>query len=466
MERILEYAEEPTTAADEPLEDVTDQIKRLIIGHDYEPSTKPILPIDENADDLKIKFMYMEEQAALNLKRPVSFSTLQDYFQRRFRRHLNIYYTTSSRELMIQIKNQADLDHVIQLHELSGSKRRMRLILARRRETDELRSTTTGPSHGLYHTIQETALSETSSIFSTGSTSYTSTRLNRFSSDDDPAGSPRIIKTPNPPSQWRESRCLGRGSFGHVYVCLNADTNEQLVVKKIYLNGARRWNRVLSSLENEVTMLSTLSHPHIVQYHGCTKLPDCFCIFMEFMTGGTLKEQISEMGALSEGFTIDFTTQILSGLSYLHGQSIVHRDIKSANILRHAKAHVKIGDFGSANYLQAICSEQGVDIHGTPQYQAPEILKNSRRFEQRSDIWSLAITIIEMLTTETPWSNLDPAAVHIKIAYEEPEYKLPENTSDILREIIKTMLQREPEKRPTAKQLLDTPPFSYVLPKT
>ncbi|KAI6241253.1 Protein kinase domain-containing protein [Aphelenchoides fujianensis] len=356
MQRILEY-EEATADVGEPtekaIENVADEIKRLLIGSSYDrkPPIKPPAEPAVEGEELKIKFQYLEEQAALNLKRPVSYNTLQDYFQRRFRRHLNMYYTTSSRELMIQIKNQADLDHVVQLHELSGSKRRLRLILARRRETDELRSSG-GPPHGLYHGIQEAALSETSSIFSNGSTSYSSNRLNRFSSEEEPNGSSSPIKTPNPPSNWRESRCLGRGSFGHVFVCLNADTNEQLVVKKIYLNGGRRWNRVLSSLENEVTMLSTLSHPHIVQYHGCAKLPDCFCIFMEFMTGGTIKEQISEMGPISEG-------------------------------------------------------------------SPPRIL----------------------------------------------QYSLPDGTSDLLRDTIKTMLQREPEKRPTAKQLMESPPFSYIVPK-
>ncbi|KAI6182877.1 Mitogen-activated protein kinase kinase kinase 3 [Aphelenchoides bicaudatus] len=415
-------------------------------------------------NDLKIKFQYQEEQAALNLKRPVSYSMLQDYFQRRFRRHLNIYYTTSTREIVIQVQNQVDLDNVIDLYERSGSKRRMRFILARKRDADELRPVA-APPHGLYHGIQESTLSETSSIFSSGSASYSSSnRLNRFSScfSDGDENSPRI-KTPNPPMNWREGRCLGRGMFGHVYLCLNVDTNEQLVVKKIYMNNqVRRRNRVFSCLENEISVLSALSHAHIVRYHGCAKTSECICIFMEYMTGGTLKEQINDMGAISEGFVVDFTSQILSGLAYLHSKEIIHRDIKSANILRHANAHVKIGDFGSASYLQAICTEQGVDIHGTPHYTAPEIIQNSRRFEQRSDIYSLGVTIIEMLTTHTPWHTIDPSAVHIKIAFEEPEYELPKGTAPELCKAIKSMLQKEPEQRPTAKQLLDTAPFSYM----
>lgn len=109
MERILENGEALSTN----LSDVTNEIKRLMIGNDFARSSAHT---DANGpsssdNDLKIKFQYMEEQAALNLKRPVSFSMLQDYFQRRFRRHLNVYYTTSSREIAIQIQVSKNCHH-------------------------------------------------------------------------------------------------------------------------------------------------------------------------------------------------------------------------------------------------------------------------------------------------------------------------------------------------------------------
>jgi hypothetical protein len=116
MERILENGEEPFTCTETPksngLNDVTDEIKRLMIGNVVERPTAQVNGPLSSENDLKIKFQYMEEQAALNLKRPVNYSTLQDYFQRRFRRHLNIYYTSSSREIVIQVQNQTDLDNV------------------------------------------------------------------------------------------------------------------------------------------------------------------------------------------------------------------------------------------------------------------------------------------------------------------------------------------------------------------
>ncbi|KAH7723724.1 STE/STE11/MEKK2 protein kinase [Aphelenchoides avenae] len=431
----------PSTAP-MPDEDLKNSLLRLMIGD----------------DEVRLKVQYMDERSALNLKRPVNYKSLEQYFEQKYRRHLNLYYTTSSKELMIQIKNQEDLDHVIQLHDRSGSKHRMRLILSQRRDAPEMHAQP--PPRGVYQGIAESSLSDTSSVTSSVLSLNTSSYHNRFLRCPEDEAATSGMETPRPPVNWREGRCLGRGAFGSVFVCLNTDTGEQLVVKKIFIRGNNRVRtRVLASLENEMNLLGTLRHPHIVQYFGVQERPECVNIFMELMAGGSLKDQITEYGALTPANTVTFTTQILSGLEYLHTRDIVHRDIKSANILRHTHAHVKIGDFGSAKYLQAICSEQGVDIMGTPHYTAPEIVKDSRKFDQKSDIWSVGITLVEMLTSKTPWWDVEASAVHLRIAYDQPVYRLPEGCSEQLRTVLARMLQTVPEKRPTAAELLRVEPF-------
>uniref|UniRef100_A0A914LUU2 Protein kinase domain-containing protein n=1 Tax=Meloidogyne incognita TaxID=6306 RepID=A0A914LUU2_MELIC len=343
---------------------------------------------------------------------------------------------------MIQIRNQQDLDYVIQLHEKAGSKRRLRLILSQKRDNYSENSGPPLTSHspiscGVFtvpNGIAETTLSETSSLWSLISSSSTKRTPGgtpiRFcgkrgeTSSLDAEG---LSDTPTPrvPNNWREGRCLGRGAYGHVFVCLDVDTGEQL-------------------------------HPNIVQYVGIVERTDCVNIFMELMAGGSLKDQISEYGALSEQMSILFTSQILAGLAYLHSKDIVHRDIKPANILRHTSARVKIGDFGSAKFLQAICSEQGIDIQGTPHYTAPEIIRCDRRYEPKSDVWSVGITLVEMLTTQTPWAGIEPFAIHVRTM---PEPSLPNGLSLALIEVINLMLKRKLEERPTALELLGIKPF-------
>ncbi|CAK5064832.1 unnamed protein product [Meloidogyne enterolobii] len=410
---------------------------------------------------LKVKVQYLEERTALNLQCPNKYGRL-----------LNFYYTTSSRELMIQIRNQQDLDYVIQLHEKAGSKRRMRLILSQKRdnyfENTGPPLTPHSPICGVFtvpNGFAETTLSETSSLWSLISSSSTKRtpggtpiRFCGKRGETSSLDAERLSDTPTPrvPNNWREGRCLGRGAYGHVFVCLDVDTGEQLVVKKIYLRGHQQRSRVMATLENELNMLGTLKHPNIVQYVGIVERTDCVNIFMELMAGGSLKDQISEYGALSEQMSILFTSQILAGLAYLHSKDIVHRDIKPANILRHTSARVKIGDFGSAKFLQAICSEQGIDIQGTPHYTAPEIIRCDRRYEPKSDVWSVGITLVEMLTTQTPWAGIEPFAIHVRTM---PEPSLPNGLSLALIEAINLMLKRKLEERPTALELLGIKPF-------
>ncbi|KAL3094241.1 hypothetical protein niasHT_023674 [Heterodera trifolii] len=456
----------PAMSATASEADLRNDLMRLIIGEEHL---------------LKIKAQYLDERTALNLRRPVNYIELEQYFQNKYGRLLNFYYTTSTRELMIQIHNQQDLDQVIQLHESTGgNQRRMRLILSQKRDQPAQSGSLSdqpppsspsplgihrNPPHpncgngrvaGNRNIVEAPLSSCSSSVWSllsgggggTTSTATTPPLMDRWAEEEGTTahGHSRPAPIRAPPATWREGRCLGRGAFGQVFVCLNVDTGEQLVVKKVPLGhtNSRHRQRVLATLENELNALGSLRHPHIVNYLGVVQRKDCVHIFMELMAGGSLKDQISEYGALGEPVTVRFTAQILDGLAYLHARDIVHRDIKPANILRHTHAHVKIADFGAAKFLQAICSDQGIDIQGTPHYTAPEILRadNCRQFEPRSDIWSVGIT------------------VHLRIVFDRPDLSsLPDGLSTALRSSIETMLNGEPDQRPQAAELLKMPPF-------
>jgi serine/threonine protein kinase len=268
----------------------------------------------------------------------------------------------------------------------------------------------------------------------------------------------KTTEVTHPPTDWREGTPIGQGAHGRVLLCIDRDTHEQLVVKKISARGdVNSMRRRMLNLAEEVSMLSKLSHENIVKYRGVTISDNCVNIFMEYMTAGSLYDHINKkgFGALSPKNTIETARQILKGLEYLHDLEIVHRDIKSANILRHASPPIfKIGDFGSAQYYRALASLNSMDYLSTPHYTAPELVKSNHPYDDKADIWSLGIVMIEMLTKRPPYYEIERNAVLFKIAEGPIQYKLPEDCHQPLANIIAIMLNPDPRKRPSAKELL------------
>jgi hypothetical protein len=263
--------------------------------------------------------------------------------------------------------------------------------------------------------------------------------------------------SPQTPSNWKLGRQLGQGAFGKVFLCYDVDTGSELAIKQIPIRGLNsETSREVKILECEINIYKQLNHERIVRYHGAARTEDCLQIFMEYMTGGSVREQILNYGALTEQLTKKYTKQILEGLDYLHKNRFVHRDIKCANILRDISGNIKLGDFGTSRRLIAITNQNQPDSGtiGTAHWTAPEIIQGSI-FGRKADIWSLGCTIVEMLTTGPPWQNLQPIAAIFHIATcDKPQYQLPENVSNSAREFIDACLTKDYHQRPTAEELI------------
>ncbi|CAF2802753.1 unnamed protein product [Rotaria sp. Silwood2] len=262
-------------------------------------------------------------------------------------------------------------------------------------------------------------------------------------------------KSPQTPTNWK----LGR-QLGQVFLCYDVDTGSELAIKQISIRGLNsEITQEVKILECEINIYKQLDHERIVRYHGALRTDDYFQIFMEFMAGGSVREQILNYGALTEQLTKKYTKQILEGLVYLHENHFVHRDIKCANILRDISGNVKLSDFGTSRRLIAITNQNQPDSGtiGTAHWTAPEIIRGSI-FGRKADIWSLGCTIVEMLTTGPPWQNLQPIAAIFHIATcEKPQYKLPESVSYLAREFIDACLTKDYHQRPTALDLIHHP---------
>ncbi|XP_071967176.1 mitogen-activated protein kinase kinase kinase 3 [Engystomops pustulosus] len=267
-------------------------------------------------------------------------------------------------------------------------------------------------------------------------------------------------KSPSAPINWRRGKLLGQGAFGRVYLCYDVDTGRELAAKQVQFDpDSPETSKEVSALECEIQLLKNLHHERIVQYYGCLrdKGEKTLTIFMEYMPGGSVKDQLKAYGALTENVTRRYTRQILEGVSYLHSNMIVHRDIKGANILRDSAGNVKLGDFGASKRLQTICmSGTGIrSVTGTPYWMSPEVI-SGEGYGRKADVWSLGCTVVEMLTEKPPWAEYEAMAAIFKIATQPTIPHLPPNTSEQCRDFVKRILV-EARQRPSAEELLRHP---------
>lgn len=124
-------------------------------------------------------------------------------------------------------------------------------------------------------------------------------------------------------------------------------------------------------------------------------------LILKFLFQGSVKDEIKQYGPLTEGLTRRYLRQLLKGLIFLHQATVIHRDIKAANILRDSAGSVKLADFGAARQLQTICTFSGAkSFCGTPFWMAPEVIRGEL-YNTAADIWSLACTVVEMVSRKS-----------------------------------------------------------------
>ncbi|XP_008227651.1 PREDICTED: mitogen-activated protein kinase kinase kinase YODA [Prunus mume] len=257
-------------------------------------------------------------------------------------------------------------------------------------------------------------------------------------------------------SKWKKGKLLGRGTFGHVYVGFNSESGQMCAIKEVRLVSDDRTSKeCLKQLNQEINLLSRLSHPNIVQYHGSELGEDALSVYLEYVSGGSIHKLLQEYGPFKEPVIQNYTRQIISGLAYLHGRNTVHRDIKGANILVGPNGEIKLADFGMAKHITNCASM--LSFKGSPYWMAPEVVMNINGYSLAVDIWSLGCTILEMATSKPPWSQYEGVAAIFKIGNSKDIPEIPDHLSKDAKSFVRLCLQRNPSERPTASKLLDHP---------
>ncbi|KAA6396604.1 MAG: putative MAP kinase kinase family domain protein [Streblomastix strix] len=261
----------------------------------------------------------------------------------------------------------------------------------------------------------------------------------------------KLYKTPEY-KDFQRIRELSRGAFGRVLVVkYKEEPDVELIMKRLpYLEKKDK-----QVADEEIAMLQKLQAKYCVRYYGSFVYDDDICIIVEYCLNGNLRDLIESMKGWNlkdrkkKSFKVIFHT--LTGLGYLHSQGIIHRNLKPENIFVDKDGTTKMGDFGLAVKMM---TKSYIKAARTKDYTPPEAIESNKMTFQ-SDIWSLGVILVELLTGKHPYEGKtqDETMKNISSGRMAP---LPADIKGEIKEMIVNMLNIDPSMRPTAQQLLET----------
>lgn len=223
--------------------------------------------------------------------------------------------------------------------------------------------------------------------------------------------------------RWFKGQLIGKGTYGRVYLGMNATTGEFLAVKQVEVNAKAaggdkdKMKEMVAALDQEIDTMQHLDHVNIVQYLGCERKEMSISIFLEYISGGSVGSCLRKHGKFEETVVSSLTRQTLDGLAYLHREGILHRDLKADNILLDLDGTCKISDFGISKKTDNIYGNDASNsMQGSVFWMAPEVVRSQGHgYSAKVDIWSLGCVVLEMFAGRRPWSKEETVGAIYKL---------------------------------------------------
>lgn len=278
-----------------------------------------------------------------------------------------------------------------------------------------------------------------------------------------------LLPSRQPTFKWMKGQLIGKGTFGRVYLGMNITTGELIAVKQVEVNAKAagsdkdKIKELVKSLDQEIDTMQHLDHPNIVQYLGCERKEYSISIFLEYISGGSVGSCIRKHGKFEESVVSSLTRQTLLGLSYLHREGILHRDLKADNILLDLDGTCKISDFGISKKTDNIYGNDVTNsMQGSVFWMAPEVIRSQGQgYSAKVDIWSLGCVVLEMFAGKRPWSKEEAIGAIYKLGSLNQAPPIPDDVSAVVGvEGLSFMFDCftiDPTERPTAETLLRAP---------